>query len=729
MAYDQKQTKISDFYKPSEKEEEVRDLVYKRYEAMKTSQYRQQAEKVLKKGREQWEAMRKEKEEDDWQSNHYVPLTTSVIETALSEIIDQSLRPLILPRGSEDTPKATIMSKIYEFTWEIGDSDMEWEDAVHDALIGPIGILQEYFHRDVRKLKSKLKSGSKTDWEEEDAVVYDDPYLECIKFEDFFIDESARSFRGPYAARDCIRRYIIDIEDFKAFFTGSTWDPLGNAKYVRPGGDTNYYEKYAPPHGIDMSQKVEVLWYWAIKPGDCLYIVANDVPVVVGPNPYKHKELPFIRVVDVKRTHHFYGKGEAELLESIQDEANTLRRMVIDRNHLDTDKMFYGTSLVNISDEDLIARPHGFIPAEGEIKPIEYNDVPRSVELSLQHLEDDATITTGINPRAQALPTTGTATEAAMLKESTLKRIRLKVRRFERESLTRIARLRVSNILQFYPQPKLEKIVGEEAVEQFQSELTQLQARGVNETENLQKVGDETFKKSFREIRLENQEFVPDAKGQFNLKSSSKPFTFFPLKPEYYLPSKGAFDIKFAAGSTLPISKPLMQTKKAEMFDRLFPLAQLGVYDLKKLGDQLLKANDENPADYAPDQKEEGDSDQRLTMALDLANVENNLMMKGQPIPATAYAPAGHTQIHVEFMQSQTFQALGANDPKIQIFTDHVTGELAAQAERGGQGMNGGMAGASSMDQSLNGGNRQITEMMPDKMQGGEQVNQMNPAI
>jgi len=82
---------------------------------------------------------------------------------------------------------------------------------------------------------------------------------------------------------------------------------------------------------------------------------------------------------------------------------------------------------LNLSEEDLIARPHGFIPTDdiNAIKAVEYNDVPRSVELSMKHLEDDATIATGINPRAQALPTTGTATEAAILKESTLKRIRL----------------------------------------------------------------------------------------------------------------------------------------------------------------------------------------------------------------------------------------------------------------------------------------------------------------
>lgn len=723
--------KLSDIYKPPEKVAKMRDFVYDRFTAMKDSTYRQDVEKLWEKGREQWEALRKERTADDWQSNHYVPITTAVVETALSEIIDQSPKPLILPRGSEDVPKATVMSKIYDFTWEIADSDLELEDIIHDALICGTGIGQEYFHRDLRKLKNSLKKDSQLDYEEEEAVVYDDCYLEAVKLEDFYVDEFGRGFRGPYAARDCVRRYIIDFEDFKNFFKG-VWDPLGAAKYVEPGGDVNYYEKYSPPHGIDMSTKVEVLWYWQVRPEDWLVIVANDVVLVMGPNPYKHKELPFVRAVDVKRTHYFYGKGEAELLESIQDEINTLRRMIIDRNHLDIDKMFYGTSLVNISDEDLIARPHGFIPAEGEIKPVEYSDIPRSVELSLQHLEDDATITTGINPRAQALPVTGTATEAAILKESTLKRIRLKVRRLERECLTRLGRLRVSNILQFYPQPKLEKIVGEEATKQFEEELTQLQQKGIVETENLTKVKGEVFKKSFREIRLESQEFMPNTEGQFELRQSGKPFTFFPLKPEYYLPSKGAFDIKFAAGSTLPISKPLLQTKKAEMFDRLLPLASAGIYDLKKLGDQLLKANEENPADYSPDQPQVEDTEQRLTMALELANVENNLIMKGQPISATAYAPAAHTAIHVEFTKSDTFQNLPTNDPRVQIMTDHITGELFAQASREqGTGMegNGEMSRAIPTTTASGGGNRAIREMMPDKVQGGEMVNRQSPAF
>jgi hypothetical protein len=685
------------------------------------------------------EALREDRMDDEWQSNHIVPLTTSVVESALSEVIDQSPKPLILPRGSEDIPKVTVMDHIFDYTWECSDSDLEFEDIVHDAFIEGTGIGQEYFYSDIRKIKTSLKENSKIDWNEEDKVDYNDCYLECVKNDDFFVDENARGFRGPYSARDAVRRYIMHIDDFRQFFKGPVWDPLGNAKFVIPGGDTNYHEWYKPPQGIDTSKQVEVLWYWAERPDDWLCVVANDVMVVMGPNPYKHKKIPFARAVDVKRTHKFYGKGEAALLESIQDELNVLRRMVIDRNHLDIDKMFIGSNRLNLSEEDLVARPHGFIPTDGDInsmKAVEYNDVPRSVELSMKHLEDDATTVTGINPRAQALPTTGTATEAAILKESTLKRIRLKVRRMEREFLTRIARLRVSNILQYYPQPKLEKIIGQEGTKEYQAQVAELQAKGLLETD----ATGANYKKQYREIRLQGVEMVPGADGTFQQKQADGQFSFFELRPEYFLPNRGGYDIKFAAGSTLPISKPLLQSKTTEMYDRLITLALQvpDTYSPKKLGDMLIRVNDMNPSDLSVDKTPQQDDQQaRVQMAIELANTENNLMMRGKAIPPTAYAPAVHTLIHVQFTKSPTFQNLGKDDPIVKVFIDHITGEIAAQQERqnstvsspvgGGPAPESMMAGGGSVIPSAaptaqDGGNKMMTDILPGRIQGGGQV-------
>jgi hypothetical protein len=730
---------IRTYYEPTGKEKDMLERVYKRYTAMKDSPDRKEAEREWERGRKQWEAARSERSDDEWQSNHVVPVTTSVVESALAEVIDQSPKPLILPRGSEDIPKATVMGHIFDYTWDISDSDLELEDILHDAFIEGTGIGQEYYFSDIRKIKTKLKEGSKTEWEEEDMVDYNDCYLEAVKNDDFFVDENARSFRGTFTARDCVRRYIMNIDDFHNFFRGPTWDPLGNAKHVVAGGDTNYYEWYKPPSGTDMSKRVEVLWYWAEKPDDWLCIVANDVMVYMGPNPYKHKKLPFARAVDVKRTHKFYGKGEAALLESIQDELNVLRRMTIDRNHLDIDKMFIGSNRLGLSEEDLIARPHGFIPTDdvNAIKAVEYNDVPRSVELSMKHLEDDATIVTGINPRAQALPTTGTATEAAILKESTLKRIRLKVRRFEREFLTRIARLRVSNILQYYSQPKLEKMVGEKGSQTYKDAVTELQGKGL-----LEVVDGENYKKTYKEIRLDNKDLTPDSKGNMQEKTIQG-YSFFGLQPEYFLPARGGFDIKYAAGSSLPISKPLLKQEANELYDRLLPLAMQvpGTYDPKKIGDMIIVANDKNPADLAADQSNEvDDADQRLRMAIELASTENQLMVNGKEIPPTAYAPVAHTMLHVQFTKSPAFQGLPQKDPRVQMFIDHITGELAAQQERGNSGLStqgtgtvgpDGQPTATGEDGSIiptdqamsqNGGDRRMNAIMPDKIQGGGQV-------
>jgi len=685
-------------YTPNEEEAAVLKHVYGRYTAMKETPDRIKAARTWEKSRKQWEAERHDRTEGDWQSDHVVPLTTAVIETALAEMVDQNGEPLILPRNQEDVPRATVMKHIYEYTWDVADSDIAVEDVEKEALTVGTAIAQEYYFKDRRLIRStRLDEKGDETYVEEEVFDFEGCYLEMVPIEEFFPDETARYIGvGPRAARDCIRRFIMNIEDAKAFFAGSVWDPLGNMQYVMPGGDTNYYEYYKPPQGIDHSNQVEVLWYWSKKPLDAMHIVINDVVVRMGPNIYKHKQLPFGRLVDVKRPKSFYGKGEAELLESINDEENTMRRMVIDRNHLDIDKMFFIDQNTSVNEEDLIARPHGLIPTDGEgAHAIEYGDIPQSVALSLKMLNDDATIVTGIDPRQAALPQPGTATEAAILKEAALKRIRLKMRRLEREFLVQVARLRVSNILQFYTQPVLEQIVGPVGTDEYKQQLQDLQDQG-----KLDFAPDGTpMKKTYPKIRLEGKEITSNAAGM-SMVQPKQGFSFFEMNPDYFTPTaKQGFDIKIAAGSTLPISKPLQQSKATEMYDRLIQLALANIgYDPVKLGDLLLTVNDYDPSEFKtqqaqseampggtsmdPNQMGADVSGDRANQLVQLAMMENQMMMKGQHVPPTPYASPAHTSVHLQFMQSQVFQALDNTSPIIKEFTDHVMGELLAQNTR-----------------------------------------------
>ena len=209
--------------------------------------------------------------------------------------------------------------------------------------------------------------------------------------------------------------------------------------------------------------------------------------------------------------------------------------------------------------------------------------------------------------------------------------------------------------------------------------------------------------------------------------------------------ASGGYDIRFEAGSTLPVSKSLMKTEANEMFDRLsqIALAIPGSYDIIKLGDDIILANDKNPADFKSE--EEKDNNARLALLLDLANLENQQIMQGKPTPPTPYSSPAHTQIHVEFTKSEAFQALGSNDPRVDIMTDHITGEAMAQEQRAGGGMMPGgdmqaqgMAGPTApggspvalapgtapnpAPQTTGGANRGLLNALPAKIQGGGQV-------
>lgn len=705
MSYKVKQEEptINKIYKPTDEQNAVRKHVYDRYNAMKDK--RADFDKDWDKWRKQADGYRVPRSADDWKSNIVTPMTSSVIEAMLAELNNQELKPWVLPRGAEDQGKASVMNAILDFTWDVAKSDVALLQIIREALTVGTGIGQEYYLRQPRTLKDEKGKDQK-------VLEYDDCYLEPVKLEDFYVDEKARAFSGTYGARDCIRRYIMDYDDFRAFFIGDVWDPFNVAQHVKPGGDTNYYEFYKPPERLEHDHEVEVLWYWN-KPDDRLAIVANDVLVKDGPNPYKHKQLPFVRVIDVERSHHFYGKGEPELLESLQEEGDTLRRMIIDRNHLDIDKPILVSDSLTMEDEDAIARPHGIIPVGNvnDVKPLEYSDIPMSVFKSLELLADDKVRQTGMDERQMSVQKAGTATEAAILKEATLKRLGLKIWQIKNDTLVDLGRLRVSNIMQYYSKPKLEEIIGDDAVAKAEADGT------------LVKVDGKSFKKSFRSIRLQDQALNQTPAGPTI--QPAKGTTFFPAEPKFYLPTHGGYDIRYKATSEIPISKPLEQQKADEMYDRLVTNQAV---DQWKLAEFLIKSRSKNPDDFrAQPQGQPQDQGVSLQKMVDLAGMENQEMISGKEIGPTPYASPVHTEMHIEYMKSEDFKKnVPPEDSEriLQIFSNHVMGEIIAENARGEGAPQNGMG----TDPTMGGGQNMPPQegnmgtVVPGRMMGGNEV-------
>jgi hypothetical protein len=693
---------ITAVYNPSDEEERVRKHVYDRKTQMGDS--RNKFDKDWDKWQKAWEGERPAKSKDDWKSNIVIPITSSIIEAELSELNNQDLMPWVAARGSEDESKAHVMNAILGYTWDTAKSNVALFNIIKDALIFGTGIGQEYYWREPRTIKTE-------DGKTKDILEYDDPYLEPVSLYDFYVDERARAFSGPFGARDCIRRHIMDIDDFKTFFDTPKWNKLKNVDKVKAGGDTEYYQYYSPPARIQHDHEVEVLWYWN-KPEDLLAIVANDVVVFMGPNPHKHKQLPFVRVIDVSRPYQFYGKGEAELIESLAEENNTLRRMIIDRNHLDIDKPVFVSDTLTLEDEDTIARPHGVIPV-GDVNGIkfaEYSDIALSVFKTLEMLSDDKVRVTGMDERQQSVAGAGTATEAAILKEATLKRLNMKVWQIKNDSLVDLGKLRVANIMQFYSQPKLQEIIGEE-------EVAKAKQNGVLFTEN-----GKNFVKQYRTIRLQDQKLDINNQTKQPEITKTKGNTFFEARPEFFMPTHGGYDITYKATSSTPISKPLEQQKADEMYDRLI---QNPSVDPWKLAEFLIQSRDKNPDDFkAQTGKEPEDQGISLQKMVDLAGIENDEMFRGNAIGPTPYSSPVHTQLHIEFMKSDKFKKEVSpedTDKILQIFTNHTQGEIMAQKQRGAAGQEGAQPGQ-EMQPGTGGSGAPPMNMgnvVPDRNMGG----------
>ena len=714
---------------------------YERFQLMKHSRQSNGREDKWNQWQKQYEAWRPPRSQDDWQSNIVPPFTTSVVESALSEIVDQTLQPQVGARKREYVPHATVVNHIKDYTWEMGYGDVELYKSLKQLLILGTTVWQEYYYQDKRKVQQIVDYDPKTGrekYKEVEIYDYDDCFGETVSLWDVWFDPAARTVNmGPYKAQDAIRRYIMHIDTFRNTFKGTKWDKFGLVNKVQPGGDTNYYQFYQPPKGIDHESYVEVLWHWIRNP-DRLVLLANDIPFYIGPNPYNHKQLPFAIGYDIMDPFSIYGKGEPALLESIQDELTTTRRIRLDRSKLDVFKMVFVGNNETVEDQDLIPAPMKPVRVRdvNNIKAFEYGDINQSAYREEQLLKEDGVRVTGIDDRFQSVQKQGaTATEAAILKESTMKRLRNKIWLNSRTLLMDIARLRVPNILQFYKTPKVVEIMGDSAIEKMMR-IRELAYEG-----RLLRNNNKYYEVEYRTIVSRNKQLKRNQEGGVDV-IDKRGDNFFMVTPDLLPPSASVFNYKLSAEPTFPLSKPLMQQKINELFQHpiIMSAVQMGYYDPTKIADKMTELNDFDPEDFKGQTKDNSVARTLIDpqMMIEYANRENEMMLKGEEVVGTPFATMDHTMIHIAFMKSEVFKKQ-ATPEIISIFAKHIMEEHTAQNMRG-QALNAlpdqqAMALPSPVGQDMRG--REIDgimsgdmkALMPSRAVGAENVPDVTGAM
>ena len=714
-----KEIASSSGYTPSDAQMEKILWVSQRLDQM-DGDYRQAKEKEWRSADDAYKPPRSEN--TGWESKIVPPLTTSIIEAEISHIIEYDTTPLLVGRTPGDDKFAAIKQKILEYTKDKGKFKYQLFLILKSMLIRGDGIGYEFVYRDARKVQvpKGLDKKGNIEYEEVDKVFFELPYLKYVPLEDVYFDETALALRGPDGCKDAIYVKYYQLEDFKNTFRGSK-DPLGNAKFVRGGGEI--VKNYTFKRGEEQGELVEVLEYWNRGiPYDAKWVVANGVLLENGPNPYDHKELPFIKVCDVPELNSFYSTGEAELLRDIQKEITTIRRMRLDRQHLQIDKMFLvGDSETSIDDDELTVRPHGIfhVADVNNVKALEYSDIKPSAYQEEDRLKEDATKVTGMDDRMQSSSSSSarTATEAAILKEATLQRLRTKLFLLEIDTLVDFTRLRESNMRQYMREPKLVGILGEKGSQVYKDAVNTAKKESL-----LAMQGEEAYRKEYNTIPIEGERFYKDKESGDIQSEKIEGRSFLQILPEYLDPE---MDVRYQAAPDLPVSKALDAQRFSEVYQSLVKNQS---YDPAKLGAELLRVNGKDADEFkAQGQGESVPSEDvaDIQKLVDLASQENEDMMNGTDVLSTPYATSKHTEIHYAFMESPDF--VNEKDLTIMsIFTQHVLGEAKAQKQRGEASIANAPVGADG-GVAPQGVDPTLKSLLPDQIQGGGEVESLEP--
>jgi len=364
---------------------------------------------------------------------------------------------------------------------------------------------------------------------------FDDLMLTCIDHRRFFPDARAEDMETA--------RWTTEIEevDYDEWRMSAEYDDSLIKENIDMVTPENIYS-YNYPFGISYmsteeqkriiegqtsSNRVLLVKHFD-KLADAYYIVANGVLVRDTPNPYAHKQIPYVRFVNYEELASFWGRSEYKVLKQNIEEQNFLSNNLADWSKININRPIL-VGATDFEDEDIEFAPGAIwhLGDVNQVKVMDLGDVPSGIFGLRDVLNSDIVAYTGIDPRALSSSKEETATRSALKQEKFLKRIGMGLRLVDWTALEPFAKMRLANIQQFYSEKRVEMM--------FDSE------------ENLV-----AKTMGYRDIRVPDVDVIKDDKGNLKFIDRKGALSFFQAKPDVI---NAQMDVQAVTGSTLSTSK------------------------------------------------------------------------------------------------------------------------------------------------------------------------------
>lgn len=466
-----------------------------------------------------WEAYIK-RESGDWRSKVYMPEVFQQIETIKPRLITELPRFMVRPVGPEDVDGARQFERVMEWAQHSSKLHLELVKTFHPTLLYGTGIIKTYpdtkyaygsemvpeFREEVqlieeplfdpetqrplldpdgnpvintREVPTKVLTGVYP--QKKQYVSYDGPAAKAVNIKNIWVAPEAEDVQS---ARYLIHRSFRPLKDILRLVKNGIYrwpDEMSEADLFTAHDDPRIQQLEAldlSPGNDPTRKQIEILEIWTNdgpdSPGRVITLANRRAILRVQENPFWHGQKPFIRFVDYLKPHHFWGIGEVQAMEGIQDAINAITNQRIDAGRLLLNPMFAVNTSQLEDMRDLTIRPGGGIRVKGDgmrpsevVERIDLGDINQSSFAEVQSLQQMAERTTAVSSYQQGVDApmqAETATGAAIMSEAGSSRFALKAKLFEIDPLQDLA-LHYGMILQqFTSEERVMRIIGEEGM-------------------------------------------------------------------------------------------------------------------------------------------------------------------------------------------------------------------------------------------------------------------------
>lgn len=455
----------------------------------------------------------KRRPKGDWRSRAWMPIAFYIIETITPRLVAQLPKFAVQPIGPEDVEPARAMEELLEWASDRSELYIELVKALKSSLLYGTGILKILYDEktaysirqepvmeettiDVpigqtdlegQPMSQTVPGGQQPVVDPETGqpvmqsvreayTAYAGPVAEAVDIENFFVDPVADSIE---TSRYVIHRVYRDRDHLEQMFKQGV--------YKRP--DEDLLNRFLTSHSSINRQASVELGPGSVSQYDrnlfaILEVWTDDFVVAVlgegdtggasillraDRNPFAHGEMPFVRIVDHLVPHEFWGIGELEPLEGIQDLINSLWNSRIDNVKIVMNSMFMAVTDYLQDPADLVVRPGGIIrvkeglPVEQVVRPVDLGEVTQSSYEEVEALNALTEKVSGVSPYqtgADSPAYNRTATGISLISEQGNTRFTHKARIAELTGYKRLARQYAAVLQQFIPPELILRIQG-----------------------------------------------------------------------------------------------------------------------------------------------------------------------------------------------------------------------------------------------------------------------------